>query len=202
MITSETVNSRSRATSVNVVRVGCSASRITRVGDRRGRVTVNVLAPGYHAHPGGGPTRRRPGQQTCRVRLGHPLGRLGDAATSVRCTFLASKQAVSSPVKYYLWMGFLSWPRLILCLLVSRRRAARDRRRCPVRTAVWPTYDRGDVFISGADEQAGIDAIRRRLYFRYDHRPFTETEAAGSRPPSATTSTPGTPSAAPAAPPR
>jgi dTDP-4-amino-4,6-dideoxygalactose transaminase len=46
----------------------------------------------------------------------------------------------------------------------------------PVRTAVWPTYDRGDVFISGADEQAGIDAIRRRLYFRYDHRPHRETE--------------------------
>jgi dTDP-4-amino-4,6-dideoxygalactose transaminase len=42
---------------------------------------------------------------------------------------------------------------------------------------VWPTYDRGDVFISGADEQAGIDAIRRRLYFRYDHRPFSETDA-------------------------
>ncbi|HEX4725238.1 MAG TPA: aminotransferase class I/II-fold pyridoxal phosphate-dependent enzyme [Pseudonocardiaceae bacterium] len=46
----------------------------------------------------------------------------------------------------------------------------------PVRTAAWPTYDRGDVFISDADEQAGIDAIRRRLYFRYDHRPFAETE--------------------------
>jgi dTDP-4-amino-4,6-dideoxygalactose transaminase len=46
----------------------------------------------------------------------------------------------------------------------------------PVRTTGWPTYDRGDVFICGADEQAGIDAIRRRLYFRYDHRPFAQTE--------------------------
>ncbi|HEX4701392.1 MAG TPA: aminotransferase class I/II-fold pyridoxal phosphate-dependent enzyme [Pseudonocardiaceae bacterium] len=46
----------------------------------------------------------------------------------------------------------------------------------PVRTSGWPTYDRGDVFICRADEQAGIDAIRRRLYFRYDFRPFAETE--------------------------
>lgn len=46
----------------------------------------------------------------------------------------------------------------------------------PVRTAGWPTYDRGDVFICPADEQAGIEAIRRRLYFRYDFRPFAETE--------------------------
>jgi dTDP-4-amino-4,6-dideoxygalactose transaminase len=46
----------------------------------------------------------------------------------------------------------------------------------PVRTAPWPTYDKGDVFISPADEEAGVDAIRRRLYFRYDYRPLAETE--------------------------
>ena len=45
----------------------------------------------------------------------------------------------------------------------------------PVRTTPWPTYDKGDVFISAADEDAGIDAIRRKLYFRYDYRPLAET---------------------------
>jgi dTDP-4-amino-4,6-dideoxygalactose transaminase len=45
-----------------------------------------------------------------------------------------------------------------------------------VRTAEWPTYDKGDVFICHEDEQAGIAAIRRRLYFRYDARPVCETE--------------------------
>jgi dTDP-4-amino-4,6-dideoxygalactose transaminase len=45
----------------------------------------------------------------------------------------------------------------------------------PVRTTEWPTYDKGDVFICPADEQAGIDAIKRQLYFRYDYRPVSET---------------------------
>jgi hypothetical protein len=43
--------------------------------------------------------------------------------------------------------------------------------RAPVRTAPWPTYDKGDVFISPEDEQAAIKALRRKLYFRYDYRP-------------------------------
>jgi dTDP-4-amino-4,6-dideoxygalactose transaminase len=45
----------------------------------------------------------------------------------------------------------------------------------PVRRAPWPTYDKGDVFVSPADEDAAIAAIRGRLYFRYDYRPFAET---------------------------
>lgn len=45
----------------------------------------------------------------------------------------------------------------------------------PVRTAPWPTYDKGDVFISPEDEQAAIEALRSRLYFRYDHRPYEQT---------------------------
>lgn len=44
-----------------------------------------------------------------------------------------------------------------------------------VRSAPWPTYDKGDVFISPEDEQAAIDALRGRLYFRYDHRPYGQT---------------------------
>jgi dTDP-4-amino-4,6-dideoxygalactose transaminase len=45
----------------------------------------------------------------------------------------------------------------------------------PVRRRPWPTYDTGDTFISEADEAAAIAAIRRRHYFRYDHRPYHET---------------------------
>lgn len=45
----------------------------------------------------------------------------------------------------------------------------------PVRRRPWPTYDTGDTFISEADEAAAIAAIRRRQYFRYDHRPHHET---------------------------
>jgi dTDP-4-amino-4,6-dideoxygalactose transaminase len=47
-----------------------------------------------------------------------------------------------------------------------------------VRTQPWPTYDKGDVFIDSADEAAAIRAIRSHLYFRYDVRPFCETEVA------------------------
>ncbi|MEV0729886.1 aminotransferase class I/II-fold pyridoxal phosphate-dependent enzyme [Polymorphospora sp. NPDC050346] len=45
----------------------------------------------------------------------------------------------------------------------------------PIRTRPWPTYDKGDVWISEADEQAAIGAIRERRYFRYDTRPHAET---------------------------
>ncbi|MQA28003.1 MAG: aminotransferase class I/II-fold pyridoxal phosphate-dependent enzyme [Micromonosporaceae bacterium] len=47
----------------------------------------------------------------------------------------------------------------------------------PARREPWPTYDTGDVFVSEADEDAAIAAIRRRLYFRYDCRPYSETAA-------------------------
>lgn len=45
----------------------------------------------------------------------------------------------------------------------------------PVRTGPWPTYDKGDVFISAEDEAAVTEAVRSRLYFRYDHRPYPDT---------------------------
>jgi dTDP-4-amino-4,6-dideoxygalactose transaminase len=45
----------------------------------------------------------------------------------------------------------------------------------PVRTDPWPTYDKGDVFIEEEDLEAALDAVRARLYFRYDHRPHAET---------------------------
>ena len=46
----------------------------------------------------------------------------------------------------------------------------------PVRTAPWPTYDKGAVFVEPGDEEAAIRAIRSHLYFRYDYRPQHETE--------------------------
>ena len=46
----------------------------------------------------------------------------------------------------------------------------------PVRTAPWPTYDKGAVFVLPEDEEAAFRAIRSHLYFRYDYRPYTETE--------------------------
>jgi dTDP-4-amino-4,6-dideoxygalactose transaminase len=46
----------------------------------------------------------------------------------------------------------------------------------PVRTKPWPTYDKGDVFVSEEDEEAGRRALRSRLYFRYDYRPTELTE--------------------------
>jgi dTDP-4-amino-4,6-dideoxygalactose transaminase len=45
----------------------------------------------------------------------------------------------------------------------------------PVRTRPWPTYDKGDVFITREDEAAVCSAIRARRYFRYDDRPFEQT---------------------------
>ncbi len=46
----------------------------------------------------------------------------------------------------------------------------------PVRTAPWPTYDKGAVFVQPEDEEAAFRAIRSHLYFRYDYRPYHETE--------------------------
>ncbi|WP_433517576.1 DegT/DnrJ/EryC1/StrS family aminotransferase [Nonomuraea sp. CA-143628] len=39
----------------------------------------------------------------------------------------------------------------------------------------WPTYDKGDVFLSPEDIAAAIEALRARLFFRYDFRPHEET---------------------------
>jgi dTDP-4-amino-4,6-dideoxygalactose transaminase len=46
----------------------------------------------------------------------------------------------------------------------------------PVRTAPWPTYDKGAVFVQPEDEEAAIRAIRSHLFFRYDYRPYAQTE--------------------------
>jgi dTDP-4-amino-4,6-dideoxygalactose transaminase len=46
----------------------------------------------------------------------------------------------------------------------------------PVRRTPWPTYDKGAVFVDTKDENAAIRAIRSHLYFRYDRRPYAETE--------------------------
>jgi dTDP-4-amino-4,6-dideoxygalactose transaminase len=46
----------------------------------------------------------------------------------------------------------------------------------PVRSAPWPTYDKGAVFVTPADEEAAVRAVRSHLYFRYDCRPEHETE--------------------------
>ncbi len=46
----------------------------------------------------------------------------------------------------------------------------------PVRTTPWPTYDKGAVFVQPEDEEAAIRAIRSHLFFRYDYRPYSETE--------------------------
>jgi dTDP-4-amino-4,6-dideoxygalactose transaminase len=46
----------------------------------------------------------------------------------------------------------------------------------PVRTAPWPTYDKGAVCIHPDDEEAAIRAVRNHLYFRYDYRAPHETE--------------------------
>lgn len=46
----------------------------------------------------------------------------------------------------------------------------------PVRTAPWPTYDKGAVFVQPEDEVAALRAIRSHRYFRYDDRPEHDTE--------------------------
>jgi dTDP-4-amino-4,6-dideoxygalactose transaminase len=48
----------------------------------------------------------------------------------------------------------------------------------PIRQEPWPTYDKGAVFVSPADEAAALRAIRSHLYFRYDCRAHEETECA------------------------
>lgn len=47
----------------------------------------------------------------------------------------------------------------------------------PIREQPWPTYEGGDVWISLRDEEAAIEAIREKLYFRYDERPIEQTRA-------------------------
>jgi dTDP-4-amino-4,6-dideoxygalactose transaminase len=46
----------------------------------------------------------------------------------------------------------------------------------PVRTKVWPTYDKGHVFVDAEDLHAPIRALESRHYFRYDHRSYDDTE--------------------------
>ncbi len=46
----------------------------------------------------------------------------------------------------------------------------------PVRTAPWPTYDKGAVDVDRRDEEATLQAVRSHLYFRYDYRAPHETE--------------------------
>lgn len=46
----------------------------------------------------------------------------------------------------------------------------------PVRTRPWPTYDKGSVFIRPNDKEAARRALESELYFRYDFRPFDQTE--------------------------
>jgi dTDP-4-amino-4,6-dideoxygalactose transaminase len=58
---------------------------------------------------------------------------------------------------------------------VARQRLAIDGG-APIRTEPWPTYDKGAVFVTQADEDAALRAIRSHLYFRYDCRPHYETE--------------------------
>lgn len=46
----------------------------------------------------------------------------------------------------------------------------------PIRTAEWPTYDKGYVELTPGDEAAALRAIKNRRLFRYDNRPHDETE--------------------------
>jgi dTDP-4-amino-4,6-dideoxygalactose transaminase len=45
-----------------------------------------------------------------------------------------------------------------------------------IRTATWPTYDKGYVDLTEGDEAAALRVIQRRRLFRYDDRPHGETE--------------------------
>jgi dTDP-4-amino-4,6-dideoxygalactose transaminase len=47
----------------------------------------------------------------------------------------------------------------------------------PVRSTPWPTYDKGNVFVDHEDLHAPKQALENRLYFRYDHRHYNDTEA-------------------------
>ena len=46
----------------------------------------------------------------------------------------------------------------------------------PVRSTPWPTYDKGNVFVDHEDLHAPRRALENRLYFRYDHRHYRDTE--------------------------
>jgi dTDP-4-amino-4,6-dideoxygalactose transaminase len=46
----------------------------------------------------------------------------------------------------------------------------------PVRTKVWPAYDKGHVFVDAEDLHAPIRALEKRHYFRYDYRSYEDTE--------------------------
>jgi dTDP-4-amino-4,6-dideoxygalactose transaminase len=46
----------------------------------------------------------------------------------------------------------------------------------PVRSTPWPTYDKGNVFVDHEDLHAPRRALENRLYFRYDHRHYNDTE--------------------------
>jgi dTDP-4-amino-4,6-dideoxygalactose transaminase len=46
----------------------------------------------------------------------------------------------------------------------------------PIRTTPWPTYDKGNVFVDHEDLRAPKQALENRLYFRYDHRHYDDTE--------------------------
>jgi len=46
----------------------------------------------------------------------------------------------------------------------------------PVRTAPWPTYDKGSVVIDRDEADAATRAIMSQRLFRYDDRPLAETE--------------------------
>lgn len=46
----------------------------------------------------------------------------------------------------------------------------------PVRTAPWPTYDKGAVCVCQEDVEAALRALHSHLYFRYDCRPQQQTE--------------------------
>src|SRR5215475_2276381 len=45
-----------------------------------------------------------------------------------------------------------------------------------VRSTPWPTYDKGNVFVDHEDLHAPRRALENRLYFRYDHRHYNDTE--------------------------
>lgn len=47
-----------------------------------------------------------------------------------------------------------------------------------VRTAEWPTYDKGYVDLNHGDEAAALRAVKSRRLFRYDNRTHGETEVA------------------------
>jgi len=47
----------------------------------------------------------------------------------------------------------------------------------PIRSTPWPTYDKGNVFVDPEDLHAPKQALEHRLYFRYDHRHYSDTRS-------------------------